>query len=103
MAIVVTKVELKSVMDASGMAACIKAGAFGADDGDRQNGRKGRGQRRRGRLRRRSSGVRVGRRHAPGTAGRRMVLSSFLETNESALTPGSESGTVKRTHLRAAW
>ena len=32
MAIVVTKVELKSVMDASGMAACIKAGAFGADE-----------------------------------------------------------------------
>jgi hypothetical protein len=30
--IVVTKVELKSVMDASGMAACIKAGAFGADE-----------------------------------------------------------------------
>src|SRR5712672_185706 len=32
MAIVVTKVELKSVMDASGMAACIKIGAFGADE-----------------------------------------------------------------------
>jgi cyanuric acid amidohydrolase len=32
MAIVVTKVELKSVMDASGMAACIAAGAFGADE-----------------------------------------------------------------------
>src|SRR5260370_31002814 len=32
MAIVVTKVELKSVMDASGMAASIKAGAFGADE-----------------------------------------------------------------------
>src|SRR6266403_345235 len=32
MAIVVTKVELKSVMDASGMAACIKTGAFGADE-----------------------------------------------------------------------
>src|SRR5258708_6107398 len=32
MAIVVTKVELKSVMDASGMAACIEAGAFGADE-----------------------------------------------------------------------
>jgi barbiturase len=32
MAIVVAKVELKSVMDASGMAACIKAGAFGADE-----------------------------------------------------------------------
>src|SRR5712672_3410922 len=32
MAIVVTKVELKSVMDASGMAACIKAGVFGADE-----------------------------------------------------------------------
>jgi cyanuric acid amidohydrolase len=32
MAIVVTKVELKSVMDASGMAACIKAGTFAADE-----------------------------------------------------------------------
>ncbi len=32
MAIVVAKVELKSVMDASGMAACIKAGTFGADE-----------------------------------------------------------------------
>jgi hypothetical protein len=32
MAIVVTKVELKSVMDASGIAACIKAGAFGGDE-----------------------------------------------------------------------
>ena len=32
MAIVVTKVELKSVMDASGMEACIKAGTFGADE-----------------------------------------------------------------------
>ena len=32
MAIIVTKVELKSVMDASGMAACIKAGVFGADE-----------------------------------------------------------------------
>jgi ring-opening amidohydrolase-like protein len=32
MAIVVAKVELKTVMDASGMAACIKAGTFGADE-----------------------------------------------------------------------
>jgi barbiturase len=32
MAIVVAKVELKSVMDASGIAACIEAGAFGADE-----------------------------------------------------------------------
>jgi cyanuric acid amidohydrolase len=32
MAIVVAKVELKNVMDASGMAACIEAGAFGADE-----------------------------------------------------------------------
>jgi ring-opening amidohydrolase-like protein len=32
MAIVVTKVELKTVMDASGMEACIKTGTFGADD-----------------------------------------------------------------------
>lgn len=32
MAIVVAKIELKSVMDASGMAACIKAGTFGADE-----------------------------------------------------------------------
>lgn len=32
MAIVVTKIELKSVMDASGMEACIKAGTFGADE-----------------------------------------------------------------------
>src|SRR5713226_7485161 len=32
MAVVVAKVELKSVMDASGMAASIKAGAFGADE-----------------------------------------------------------------------
>jgi barbiturase len=32
MAIVVTKVELKTVMDASGMKACITAGAFGADE-----------------------------------------------------------------------
>src|SRR5258708_14700146 len=31
MAIVVAKVELKTVMDASGMEACIKAGTFGAD------------------------------------------------------------------------
>jgi len=32
MAIVVAKVELRTVMDASGMAACIKAGTFGADE-----------------------------------------------------------------------
>jgi barbiturase len=32
MAIVVAKVELKTVMDASGMEACIKSGAFGADE-----------------------------------------------------------------------
>jgi len=32
MAIVVAKVELKTVMDASGMEACIKAGTFGADE-----------------------------------------------------------------------
>jgi ring-opening amidohydrolase-like protein len=32
MAIVVSKVELKTVMDASGMEACIKSGAFGADE-----------------------------------------------------------------------
>jgi barbiturase len=32
MAINVAKVELKSVMDASGMEACIKAGQFGADE-----------------------------------------------------------------------
>src|SRR5258707_14339931 len=32
MAIVVTKVELKSLMHASGMEACIKAGTFGADE-----------------------------------------------------------------------
>src|SRR5216683_1757322 len=32
MAIVVAKVELKTVMDASGMEACIKTGAFGADE-----------------------------------------------------------------------
>src|ERR1700716_1907008 len=32
MAIVVAKVELKTVMDAAGMEACIKAGTFGADE-----------------------------------------------------------------------
>ncbi len=32
MAIVVAKVELKTVMDASGMEACIKSGTFGADE-----------------------------------------------------------------------
>src|SRR5712675_722738 len=32
MAIVVAKVELKTVMDASGMEACITAGTFGADE-----------------------------------------------------------------------
>src|SRR5216683_3629722 len=32
MAIVVAKVELKTVMDASGMEACIKSGRFGADE-----------------------------------------------------------------------
>src|SRR6202050_5646715 len=32
MAIVVAKVEMKTVMDASGMEACIKSGTFGADE-----------------------------------------------------------------------
>jgi hypothetical protein len=101
MAIVVTKVELKSVMDASGIAACIKAGAFGADEVVAVIG-KTEGKAAVSDVAA-SGGVRVGRRQALGTAGRRMALSSFLETNESALTPGSESSTVKRTHLRAAW